>query len=75
MLNPVGATCTILFQGETEPVEGYYIHFGDCPDDDSADDDRIFFYADGEHEVKDMMISRGLEGFIVVSYELEYSHG
>lgn len=68
---PVGATVTVLFHGETEPIEGYYIHFGDCPQNDDEDDSHVFYYASGEHEIKKMMVHGALD-FVVKSYILEY---
>lgn len=68
---PIGAYATILFHGEDTPVAGYFISFADYPDEDDQDSDRVFFYADGEHEVKDMMTNGALD-FVVLDYSLEY---
>lgn len=69
---PVGAIATIHFVGDAEPMQGYYIHFGDCPVDDEAYDSRIFYYAEDEYEIKQMMKVKNPMDFSVVSYELEY---
>lgn len=70
-MTPTGATATVLFHGDEQPIEGLYFHFGDMPEDDSDDNDRIFFYARGEHDLRDMMTAGALD-FVVVSYDLEY---
>jgi hypothetical protein len=70
-MTPVGAYATVLFHDDDEPTEGLYFHFGDMPEEDSDDNDRIFFYADGEHEMKTMM-QAGSVDFVVLSYDLEY---
>lgn len=69
---PVGAIATIHFVGDAEPVEGYYIHFGDCPVDDETYDDHIFYYAQDEYEIKQMMNVKNPMDFSVMSYELKY---
>ena len=80
---PIGATCTIKWLGEDEPVDGYYFSFADAPefDEDTGEygtdehgipDDAIFFYCDGEHALKSYM-TEGIEDFIVLDYELEYA--
>ena len=80
---PIGAYATIKWLGEdSEPVDGYYFSFGDYPefneetgdygtDSYGVDDSAIFFYCDGEHSLKSYM-TKGIEDFVVLSYELEY---
>lgn len=81
---PIGATCTIKWLDEdSEPVDGYYFSFGQYPeyDEDTGEygddgygvpDDAIFFYCDSEHALKSYM-TKGVEDFIVLDYELEYA--
>lgn len=75
---PIGAYANIRWLDTNEEVEGYYFSFGeyDCDTDEDHDsygvrDDRIFFYCDGEHDLKSYM-TEGKEDFIVLSYDLEY---
>lgn len=76
-----GATATIKWLGDGEIVDGYYFSFADAPEfneetgeygEDSfgVPDESVFFYCDGEASLKSYM-NEGIEGFIVLSYELE----
>jgi hypothetical protein len=72
----IGATATIRYIGEKEPIEGVYFSFGEYDEDNNVDsyginDLYIFFYCEGEEDMKSYM-KRGAEDFIVLSYELEY---
>lgn len=69
-MEALGAYATVLFNGEDQPIEGLYFHFGDMPENDEDDSENVFFYADGEHEMKQMMV-KGTLDFVVLSYELE----
>jgi hypothetical protein len=79
---PIGAYATIKWLNDDEIVDGYYFSFGDCAefneetgdygtDSYGVDDSAIFFYCDGECSLMSYM-TEGVEGFIVISYELEY---
>jgi hypothetical protein len=80
---PIGAYATIKWLGDGEIVDGYYFSFGDSPEfnEETGDygndsygvpDDSVFFYCDGEHSLKSYMTA-GIEGFVVLDYELEYN--
>lgn len=69
-IQAVGAYATILFHDDNTSMEGLYFHFGDLPEDD-INDDNVFFYAEGEHEMQEMMKNGALD-FKVLSYELHY---
>ena len=75
---PIGAYANIRWLDTNEEVDGYYFSFGEYDDEVDEDhdsygvrDDRIFFYCDGEHDLKSYM-SKGVEDFVVLDYELEY---
>lgn len=68
---PKGATATILWNDEPKVTEGYYFHFGECPDEDDEDDDRVFYYVDNEQELRKLMQPKSGD-FVVISYQLEY---
>lgn len=75
-MKAIGATATIRYIGEKEPIEGVYFSFGEYDEDNNVDsyginDLYIFFYCEGEEDMKSYM-KRGAEDFIVLSYELEY---
>jgi hypothetical protein len=76
---PIGAHVNIKWTYDDEEVDGYYISFGEYDEDNApycdsygVSDDRIFFYCDGEHALKSYM-TKGVEDFVVLSYELEYA--
>jgi len=80
----VGASATILWNGETEAVEGYFFSFGEQgefneetgyyeADSNGYEDDDVFFHCDGEYSLKSYMV-QGIEDFIVLDYELEYAN-
>lgn len=82
-MNPIGAYCNILFDDGDE-VDGYYISFGDIIDDGDAEtldfkdsfgvsDSKIFYYADGEADLKELMKDNPNNDFKILSYELEYA--
>lgn len=66
-----GAYATVLFHDDNTSMEGLYFHFGYLPVDD-INDDNVFFYAEGEHEMQEMMKNGALD-FKVLSYELYYA--
>ena len=68
---PIGARVTIIFHDEKTPIEGYFISFADYPSEDDQDDDRVFFYAENEQEIIEMM-TKGALDFVVLEYSLEY---
>lgn len=70
-IQAIGAYATVLFHDDKTPMEGLYFHFGDLPEDD-INDDNVFFYAEGEHEMQDMMKNGSLD-FKVLSYELDFA--
>lgn len=72
-----GATATIRWADNNEVVEGMYFSFGEYDEESGLDsfgvrDERVFFYAQGEEEMKEFM-SGNTSGtdFVVLSYELE----
>ena len=80
---PVGAMCNITWD-DGEEVDGYYFSFGEssldtddadadhnAPDSIGVPDEHIFFYCDGERDLKALMV-KGSESFIIRSYELVY---
>jgi hypothetical protein len=76
---PIGAYANIRWLDTNEEVDGYYFSFGeyDYEVDEDFDsygvrDDRIFFYCDGEHDLKSYTTAGG-EDFVVLNYELEYA--
>jgi len=76
---PIGAHVNIKWTYDDEEIDGYYISFGEYDEDNEPDcdsfgvpDNSIFFYCDGEHALKSYM-TRGVEDFVVLSYELEYA--
>jgi hypothetical protein len=77
---PIGAYANIRWNDTNEEVDGYYFSFGEYDDENEPDhdsfgvrDDRIFFYCEGEHALKSYM-TKGMEDFVVLSYELEYKN-
>lgn len=75
-MKAIGATATIQYIDEKEPIEGVYFSFGEYDEDNNVDsyginDLLIFFYCEGEEDMKSLM-TEGAEDFIVLSYELEY---
>ena len=75
---PIGAHVHIKWTYDDEEIDGYYISFGEYDEDNESDcdsfgvpDESIFFYCDGEHALKSYM-TKGMEDFVVLSYELEY---
>ena len=78
-MKPIGAYTTIQWLDTSEEVDGYYFSFGEYDEEVDEDhdsfgvpDDRIFFYCDGEHALKSYM-TKGMEDFVVISYELAYN--
>jgi hypothetical protein len=82
-IQPIGAYATIQWEDEPDQtIGGYYFSFGDEPDfnneteeygEDSfgMPDSEIFFYCNGEHQLKSYM-TKGKEEFIVLDYQLVY---
>jgi len=81
---PIGAYVNILFD-DGDTVDGYYISFGECQDDDDDAetleiydtfgvlDTRIFYYAPAkETELVELMKDNPCNDFKILSYELEY---
>jgi hypothetical protein len=81
---PIGAHATVMWihpDGTPEDgthYSGFYFSFGEYNDDNEPEcdsfgipDDRIFFYCEGEHELKSFMTAGG-EDFVVIDYKLEY---
>jgi hypothetical protein len=78
-MKPIGAYTTIQWLDTGEEVDGYYFSFGEYDEEVDEDhdsfgvpDDSIFFYCDGEHALKSYM-TKGMEDFVVISYELVYN--
>lgn len=72
----IGATATIKWLDTDETVEGVYFSFGEYYEEVGRDsfgvlDDRVFFYATGEQEMKQLMEPYPYNDFIVVDYQLE----
>lgn len=78
---PIGAYATVQWlDADGKPEDGteysdVYFSFGDLVEDADCDsygvaDDRIFYYADGEHDLKNLKSSTW--DFKVIDYELEY---
>ena len=79
---PIGAYATVLWlDGNGEPEDGteysdVYFSFGEFVDDTECDtygvpDDKIFYYADGEHDME--RLKNSTWDFKVIDYELEYA--
>ena len=80
---PIGAYATVQWldaDGKPEDgteYSGVYFSFGDLVEDADCDsygvaDDKIFYYASGEHDLKNLKSSTW--DFKVIDYELEYQH-
>lgn len=73
---PIGANCLIKWLDTPDEIEEVYITFlgyeEGTPDLSGVGDDRIFYYSDGEHDLRSLMLE-GIEDFVVVSYELCYA--
>ena len=41
-----GIECTIVWSGEDRTTYGAWIMFGEAPENDNEDDDRVFYYLD-----------------------------
>ena len=75
---PIGAYAVIQWLDSNEEGDGYYFSFGEYNEDNDPDhdsfgvrDDDIFFYCDGEHELKSYL-TKGSEDFVVIAYDLAY---
>lgn len=71
----IGATATIQFNDSDTPLEGAYFSFGGDSYENEADsfgvpDIRIFYFVDGEEDLKALMLQND-EEFKILSYELE----
>lgn len=72
----IGAVATIKWEHDDKPVQGMYFSFGEYDEDAGTDtfgvsDDRVFFYAAGEQEMKQLMEPYPYNDFVVLDYELE----
>ena len=65
---PIGAYATIKWLDDGVIGHNCFFNF-----DEGADDDYSFFYCSGENDVKEAM-TEGMEDFVVLDYELVYSH-
>lgn len=74
----IGAYATVYYKDEPDNlIEGVYFSFGDYLENEDTDsfgvnDLRIFFYAEGEEDMKSFMDADGVEDFVVTDYELEH---
>jgi len=73
---PIGAYASIQFNDSDAPLDGAYFSFGDYLEDEEMDsygvhDERIFYYAQGEHDLVALSKPNGGD-FVVISYELEF---
>ena len=71
----IGATASVLFNDEDTPIEGAYFSFGGEHYENETDsfgvpDSRIFYFVDGEEDLKVLML-HGNGEFKILSYELE----
>ena len=71
----IGGWATVRYLDEQEPLGNVYFSFGDYDEETGLDtfgihDDRVFFYATGEDELKEMMNENELRDFVVLDYEL-----
>jgi hypothetical protein len=74
---PIGASVTYQWLDDKTITDGY-VSFGDyLPDENKdsydIDDDAIFYYAEGEQELKDLTSPGPANDFIILNYELEYA--
>lgn len=78
---PIGAYATVMWlDAEGNPEDGteysdVYFSFGDLVEDEDTDsfgvaDDRIFYYANGKHDLE--KLKQSTYDFKVIDYELEY---
>lgn len=72
---PLGAQVIVQWDGENEKIDGYFISFAPdygCVDGEPPEnDDHVFFYVEGEDELKTLM-NKNAQGFVVKGYELVY---
>jgi hypothetical protein len=73
---PIGAYCVVKFD-DGDIVDGYYFSFGEYNEETEKDsygvnDEAIFYYCDGEDDIKRLMGDTGNREFRVLSYDLEY---
>ncbi len=73
MSNPVGAYATIKYLDDGTILENVYFSFGDYiekrnEDSFGVNDLNIFFYCEGEEDMKSLMTEGG-EDFVVLNYE------
>jgi len=73
---PIGAYACIQFNDSDTPTSGAYFSFGDYLEAEEMDsygihDERIFYYAQGEHDLIALSKPNGGD-FVVISYELEF---
>ena len=73
---PIGAWCDIEWLNDGS--KGFkYASFGEYDEENDADthgisDEAIFYYCDGEDDIKRLMGDTGTREFRVLSYDLEY---
>lgn len=72
----IGAYATVYYRWD-DPEETFdaYFSFGEYEPEEGADsfgypDDLVFFYAEGEDEIKRFMDPESQEDFLVVDYDL-----
>ena len=71
----IGGWATVRYLDEQEPLGNVYFSFGEYDEETGLDtfgvrDDRVFFYATCEDELKEMMKESMLRDFVVLDYEL-----
>lgn len=75
----VGAEATVYYKDDPEnPLGGVYFSFGEYIEEKGVDsfgvnDLRIFFYVEGEQDMKSLMDPNGVEDFVVVEYTITHS--
>ena len=75
--SPIGARASIRYRNEPEAASGYYFSFGEYNVQDEVDsfgvpDTAIFFYAEGEQEMKELKAVGNFE-FKVTDFELVFA--
>lgn len=78
-MEPLGAVATIQWKDDKSIISNVFFSFKDEENllrnkffDETDDDDNVFFYCDGEKDLKSFMVE-GIEDFIVLSYELRFT--
>ena len=69
MDNPQGAYVTIQWLDDDSIVDGYYVHFGDIPEE-GVNDDHVFYYCDDVVDLERLKHRSNCLDFIVLDYEL-----